>query len=392
MEEDLLVPVRRCPSDAHYSLIPSNECFLSPWKSLELFLSIPLVPHFLAKENFFQILKARRWLNLIDEETLKQQIQRTIFMEKEFVALLRWLAKNEINNRTLVTELLSVLKYRSSSTPSTVVELRALRFYPRSPFLSVPLPRSVLPGDVVQHLTLDDLEEGLKFTAISMKDLAQFYLQEEQKTLFADPKVSPLLLHFFSQHWNQFNANEKQAIGQFLSSTISIPTTAGMKLPSHSYLPSLTQEENLPLIELHIPQLSLEKTNSKEEFIENSVSLEFLQSIGCRTIHIPSEKEPTATSSLQSNSTQSLQFFIQDLLKRRKYLSETDLQALKRTPSLQGKILLSIFSIALMFPRQFFSARIFLGERLKGLVASEKKRSFCDSFSSFDSFTSDRLN
>ena len=282
MSDDLLVPVRRSPLDKHYSLIPSSEAFLSPWKALEDFLAIPLIPHSLSKENFFQMLKSRRWINLIDEQTLKEQIRQRIFSRKELICLLQWLSKNEMNNRSIIVELLSQLKYRSPS--NDLLQLQSLKFYAKSQFSSLPLSSSVLPFDLVEHLTLDDLEQGLKLTSISFKDLTQFYLQQEQKHLFKDEKICPFILHFLSKHWNQFQDKEKQIIVDVLSTQPSIPTNLGIKLPCESYLPSLNLQENLPRIELHIPQLSLDKTttttnNGKEELLQNSVSLEFLQSV-----------------------------------------------------------------------------------------------------------------
>ncbi|CAF1674332.1 unnamed protein product, partial [Adineta ricciae] len=43
-DKDILVPVRRCPTDKHLSLIPSSEAYLIRNDRLEKFLPIPLVP------------------------------------------------------------------------------------------------------------------------------------------------------------------------------------------------------------------------------------------------------------------------------------------------------------------------------------------------------------
>jgi len=51
--------------------------------------------------------------------------------------------------------------------------------------------------------------------------------------------------------------------------------------------------------------------------------MEFLKSIGCRTIHIPNNIQ----SDISQDNCQTLENFIQDLLKQRKNLSNNDINA-----------------------------------------------------------------
>ncbi|CAF1689573.1 unnamed protein product, partial [Adineta ricciae] len=64
-----------------------------------------------------------------------------------------------------------------------------------------------------------------------------------------------------------------------------------------------------------------------KETTSHSVSLHFLKSIGCRTIHIPTTNEQID----QTNSS-----FIHNLMEQRKNLSENDLKALKTSHCLIG--------------------------------------------------------
>jgi hypothetical protein len=100
-----------------------------------------------------------------------------------------------------------------------------------------------------------------------------------------------------------------------------------MKIPNESFIPSHNLSSNLPIIQYFIPQ---NEFSVKDDY---PISIEFLKFIGCRTIYIPS----SSTNSNQLFETN--QQFIEDLLKKRKHLSENDLKALKSSECIYGTTL-----------------------------------------------------
>jgi hypothetical protein len=103
-----------------------------------------------------------------------------------------------------------------------------------------------------------------------------------------------------------------------------------MKIPNESYIKSSNLSSDLSIIKLYIPQNQL---NDKDESIEYPLSIEFLKTIGCRSIYVP-----TLTNNIQTSSDhfQTNQNFIEDLLKQRKNMSENDLYALKHNQCIFG--------------------------------------------------------
>ncbi|CAF1078788.1 unnamed protein product [Rotaria sordida] len=107
-----------------------------------------------------------------------------------------------------------------------------------------------------------------------------------------------------------------------------------MKAYTESCIRSSNLYANLSIITLYHPRMPESDT---EESTKYSVSVELLESIGCRTIHVLTMTYHV--SSRWTNSTdngQTLESFIQDLFQQRKNMSDTDLQALKTNPCLTG--------------------------------------------------------
>ncbi|CAF4854390.1 unnamed protein product [Rotaria sp. Silwood1] len=339
--EDILVPVKRSPSDNHISLIPSTEAFLTNSKHIQAFLPIPLVPYDIGKNNFFKILKERRWIEEIDNESILIKIHQSIFIFKEFIELLRWLCKYDINNnKSYVKHVLSKIQYRETHQ-SSVIKLENIEFYDTLNISSLPLPSNVLPSNIVGHISREDLQRRLLLSPISAKNLIEYYLAEKQLYLFHNENTSKILLSFICQNWNQFNEIESNQIKKILTNIKCIPTNQGMKLPNESYIQSSNLSPDLPIITLYISQF-IKDNNQKEkhESMDYPVSNEFLKLIGCRTIHIPTITNMSQTTSDNStNNSQTLENFIQDLLKQRKNMSDNDLHALKHNQCIIGTTL-----------------------------------------------------
>ncbi|CAF4313694.1 unnamed protein product, partial [Adineta steineri] len=133
--------------------------------------------------------------------------------------------------------------------------------------------------------------------------------------------TSNILLHLFSQYSNQFNTNNLNNVKIILSKLKCISTNQGMKLPQQSYISSANLSKDLPQITFDISS-------------EYSLSIEFLKSIGCRTIDF---SITTITNHLNStDNNQTLQDLIQNLLKQRENMSDTDVNALGNTPCFAG--------------------------------------------------------
>jgi hypothetical protein len=341
LNNDLLVPVRRSPSDKHLSLIPSTEAYLTNSKHIQTFLPIALVPFELVKNDFFKTLKSRRWIEEINNEIISTKIHEIILSLDEFVGLLRWLCTNDVNHKSYIKEVLQQIRYRESRQ-SNIIKLEKVEYYDSLNINSLPLPSNVLPSNIVAHIAREDLQKRLSLSSISVKYLIEFYLVESQHYLFENENTSMILLSFISQHWNQFNETETNKIKSILSTIRCIPTTKGMKLTNESYIRSTNLSSDLPIITLFIPQISLNDNLKQNQ--EYSVSIEFLKSIGCRTIHIPTLTNHLnkTQSDIPEENSQTVQNLIQTLLKQRKNLSNNDIIALKNNQCIPGLLLLFI--------------------------------------------------
>ncbi|CAF4112088.1 unnamed protein product [Rotaria sp. Silwood2] len=339
--EDILVPVKRSPSDNHLSLISSTEAFLTNSKHIEAFLHVPLVPFAIGKNNFFEVLKDRQWIEEIDNETILVKIHQSIFLFNEFIELLRWLCKYDINNnKSDIKNVLSKIHYRETHQ-SSVIKLENIEFYNTLNTGSLPLPSNVLPSNIADHISHEDLQTRLSLSTILPKNFVKYYLDENQQQLFHNENTSKILLSVICQHWNQFNETVSNKIKIILSSMKCIPTGQGMKSPNESYIRSSNLSPDLPIITLYIPQL--EQDNYQKEIQESTdypVSTDFLKSIGCRTIYIPTLTHGSyIESNMSSNDSQTLEHFIQDLLKQRKNMSVNDFYALKHNQCIAGTTL-----------------------------------------------------
>ncbi|CAF1439050.1 unnamed protein product [Adineta steineri] len=324
-DEDIRVPVQQYPSDDELLLISSREVYVSNSKHIEKFLSIPLVPFDIGQNEFIQILKHHERIQDINNEIILEKIRQSIFLYDELIELLHWLCTTIFQNKSYIKEILSEICYRETYQ-SSIIQLENIQFYNTLNLSSLlPLPSNVLPSNIVNHISQQDLQRKLSLSKLSIKTLIQFYLVDNQHYLFENEITSKILLHFLSQHWIQFNSNESNHIKTILSKLKCISTNQGMKLPQESYIPSSNISENLPII-------------SSEDNEEYPLSIEFFKSIGCRTMHFPTT---TYNSSFikSTDNNETLQNFIQDLLKQRKTMSDTDLNSLKNNSCLIGTTL-----------------------------------------------------
>ena len=323
-DKDILVPVKRSPSDVHLSLIPSTEAYLSNSKYIQTFLPVPLVPFELGNNEFFKTLKRRQWIEEIDQQIIVTKIHQSILSFEQFLGLLRWLCTNDVKTKSYIKEILSQIRYRENDS-KTIIKLDQIEFYDTLNLPSLPLPSSVIPSSIVAHLSREDLQRRLGLSGLTVRTLIEYYLDEKQHHLFLNEDTSRILLSFLSERWNQFNQNESNQMKEVLSRLKCLPTRKGMKMSNESYIPSSHLSEDLPLIKLYIPQI---ESTLKDEY---PVSIEFLKSIGCRTIYISNKQSTIPNEDFQSNEQ-----FLDDLLKQRKSLSENDLLALKHNQCIRG--------------------------------------------------------
>ena len=262
------------------------------------------------------MLKRRQLIREIDDQTIATNIHESILTLNELIGLLRWLCTNDsrTHNSSYIKEILSEIYYRDTDQ-SPIIQLEKVEFYDTLNITCLPLPTNVLPSNIVSHLSREDLQRRLSLSEIPMKKLIEFYLLNDQQYLFEKELTSRILLHSLSQHWAEFNENEFNRIKNILAKVKCIATSQGMKFPSESYLPSSNLSDHLPTI---------------EQSIEYPLSTEFLKTIGCRTLHLPTMGySPSAKD-------QTLESFIQDLLQQRPHMSETDLDALRNNSCLTG--------------------------------------------------------
>ncbi|CAF1577380.1 unnamed protein product, partial [Adineta steineri] len=320
-DKDIFVPIQRCSSDNQLLLIPSRHAYLSNSKYLEKFLSIPLIPFDIGQNEFIQILRHNKQIQELTNEIIREKIRESIFLYDELVNLLHWLCTNIFEDNSYIKTILSEIYYRETSQ-STIIELENIEFYNILNLpLIVPLPSNVLPSNIVNHISQEDLEKKLFLTKLPIRNLIQFYLLPTQHYLFENEFTSNILLHLFSQYWNQFNTNNLNNIKIILSKLKCISTNQGMKLPQQSYISSANLSKDLP-------QITFDMSS------EYSLSIEFLKSIGCRTIDFSTTTIANHLNSMNNNQT--LQDLIQNLLKQRDNMSDTDVNALGNTPCFAG--------------------------------------------------------
>jgi hypothetical protein len=332
-DKNILVPVRRSPSDNHLSLISSSEAFISTSKYIQTFLPVPLVPFDIGQNDFFKMLKRLQQIREIDHEIISTKIHESILLFDQFIGLLRWLCTSDITDRSYIKEILSEIYYRET-LESSIIRLEKIEFYDSLNISSLPLPPNVSPYNVVSHISREDLQGRLSLSRISMKNLIEFYLVTNQQYLFENETTSKILLSLISQHWNQFNENESNKIKGILSKLKCIPTSEGMKSPTESYIHSSNLSADLAIITLYLPQILMDNIQESTEY---PVSVEFLKSIGCRTIHVPTMTyHSNSRSTDSSDNDQTLESFIQHLLQQRKNMSDADLYALQTNPCLTG--------------------------------------------------------
>lgn len=325
-DRDLLVPVRRNPSDKHLSLIPSSEAYLSISKHIQSFLPLPLVPFEIGKNQFFKTLKQYNWIKDINQQIIQQQIHQIILSKDEFIGLLRWLCTNDVNDKDFKGNILSLIRYRDE----ILIELNQIKYYDQLNLPSIPLPSNVLPSSIVSHLSREDLQNRLFLSPITLEMLIQFYLSHSNEYL-TNEKTSPMILSLISSHLNQLNNQFFNIIKEKLSNIKCIPTSAGMNIPNDSYLYS-SSSSSIGLIQLNIPQLK----KKEEQSDQYPVSMDFLKSIGCRTIYVAQlnhSKEEEEENCLPNH------LFIEDLMEKRRNLSENDLKALRNSRCLYGTTL-----------------------------------------------------
>ena len=334
LDNDILVPVKRTPTDRHLSLIPSIEAYLPNSKYIESFLPIPIVPHDLSQIFFLKTLQRYRLIQEIDHEIIKIKIHESILTLDEFVGLLHWLCTREFNHeQSYIKNILSKINYRERRE-SSLIQLKNIQYYDGLNIAHLPLPSNVLPSIIVAYLSRENLEKYLGLSMISMKQLLDYYLLETSRSLFSDEQTCRILLSCFAQNWTKLNQHELDHMKTILTNLPCIPTCQGLKYPRDSFIRSSNLNPNLAIVQLYIlnHHSLLENDKLVSDIFDYPVSLEFLKMIGCRAIHLPTVVHSMMKDSITNLSPQSKTFqtFILDLLQQRKQMSENDLNALKQ--------------------------------------------------------------
>ena len=347
IDKDLLVPVKKSPSDIKLSLIPSTQAYLANSKHIHSFLPLPLVPYELSKNGLFQALRDRDLIIEVDNELIESTITTTILLSNQFVEFLHWLSSQKNDDKQYVKHLLSLVRFHETPQ-SPIITLEKLKNYDNfhiSPIL--PLPSHVLPASVAAYLSREELQKQLSLTPLLLKDFLHFYLLKNQQHLFTKENTATCLLSIISKHSGQLNKTDWNKLKMSLSTLSCIPTSQGMKIPNESYVPSSILSSDLPIITLNVPQnLNEEEEDDDDdkqstmENLENPVSGEFLKRLGCRTLNVQSfvHARSSLTNSTSSNS-QNMKILIQHLMEERDNMSEGDFNALKQSECLRGTTL-----------------------------------------------------
>jgi hypothetical protein len=190
---------------------------------------------------------------------------------------------------------------------------------------------------MIIHFSLKELNQQLSLSEYTFNDLINYYLLRDQRKFLENPDKSSYILSLISQNLNLYNDAEWSYIKMTLSTIKSIWTKHEMKIPNQSYIPSsILSSSTLPIIKFNIIQSSRDNvTNINEQsidYLNNTISVEFLKRIGCHTFHLQSF---LTTRSLQSNAN--MKKLIEQLIKERKNMTDSDLDSLKKSKWLQGQ-------------------------------------------------------
>ncbi|CAF1418983.1 unnamed protein product, partial [Adineta ricciae] len=346
--KDLLVPVKRSPTDTILSLIPSTEAYLAYSQHIHSFLSLPLVPYELSQNGLFQSLKDRDLIIEVNSELIESTIITTILLSNQFVEFLHWLSSQRYEDKQYVKRLLSIVRFRETIQTS-IITLEKLRNYDNfNTSSSLPLPSHVLPASVAAHLSREELQKQLSLTPFTLKDFLHFYLLKSQQHLFTRQNTAACLLSIISKHSGQLTKTEWNKLKTTLSTMQCIPTNQGMKIPNESYVPSNILSSDLPVITLNVPQSATEEDEDDDndekqsivENLDNPVSAEFLKRLGCRTLNVQSFVHARSSlTNTSSSDTHSMKILIEHLMEERDNMSEGDFNALKHSECLRGTTL-----------------------------------------------------
>jgi hypothetical protein len=322
-------------------VVSSTQAFLADSKHIHEFLSIPLVPFELAKNQLFTALKERRLIKIADKSIVEKQLVSSILLCNELIELLKWLCSNNINDRSYIKRVLSIVRFRETVN-SPVTSFGQMKYYDASGIsLTLPLPTNVLPTSIAGHFPQEQLHHNLFLLPCTFKDLVNFYLLEKQHYLFRDPKTATSLLSHLSKDAGHFSERQWAEIKSILFVLKCIPTTQGMKLPNESYMPSNTLKLDLPAIKLNIlPDKATNNQTDASNSNENLVSVHFLKQIGCRMLDIQSiiDYSRRDAGNMTTLNPESMQLLVENLIKERSNMSDTDFNDLKHSKILQGEL------------------------------------------------------
>ncbi|CAF2700718.1 unnamed protein product [Rotaria sp. Silwood2] len=331
-EIDIVVPVKNKPSDDYLTLVHSSKAFLANSNQIQTFLTLPLIPFQLTSNGLFITLAIRGLLDYADKSMVEKILMASVLSIPQFIALVNWLFSNDVADEVYAKRILSIVCFHNPSDSRGYL-FRIIKYYDalKIPLL-LSLPTNVLSRDISALLSIEQLERQLSLSPVKFKDLFDFYFHNHQLSMFQDPEISPQLLSFLSRYSGQFTETEWTTMKTVLYTVPCIPTTKGMKMSCESFVPSALVSPKLPVIVLNIPQANPDNNDEHlNENIENPVSIYFLKRIGCRMLSIDIFDNDQDVS-MQS---QSMEIFIQKLIKERKNMSETDFNELKQKKSLR---------------------------------------------------------
>ncbi|CAF3589202.1 unnamed protein product, partial [Rotaria sp. Silwood2] len=188
--KDVLVPVKRSPTDINLSLIPSTQAYIANSKHIHSFLSLPLVPYELSKNGLFQALKDRDLIIEVDNELIESTITTTILLSNQFVEFLHWLSSQNNDDKQYIKRLLSIVRFRETNN-SSIITLEKLKNYDNFNIsIILPLPSHVLPASVAAYLSREELQKQLSLIPLTLKDFLHYYLLKNQLYLFTKENTS----------------------------------------------------------------------------------------------------------------------------------------------------------------------------------------------------------
>ena len=250
-----------------HGILPSQKVRLAV-DDLSFVEGIPVLPQALVSQadGFVKRLTDFGVITEITISDIKAALEAQALNSKQLTAFLGWLGHkahiNEIDDY-LVKALLGVTVANDEPGPDGTTRLLVLsdiKYFinPSKIPTNVPIPSNTMPFYITKsfertHLDAlgwEDLQivPWLRWLVENVGGRGQLSIEQD---ITQSPSFAGQVLPIISKQWDGFSSSSKSTIIELMSSRTVIPTKMGMKIPAHSYFPSVNLFDDLPIVTLN---------------------------------------------------------------------------------------------------------------------------------------------